>query len=76
MMLATRKRVEALEAMAPARRRGGGLDREFAAMDQDERDAVRAFLVHWKNGGHPGDQEHDRLRRIAADAVFAARGRL
>jgi hypothetical protein len=70
------RRITALEALQPPRSRAGGLDREIAAMDSDERDIVRAFLVNWKSGSKPGDPEHDRLRRLASDAVFAARDRL
>ena len=75
MMLATRKRVEALEAIAPAKRRGSGLDREIEEMSSEERDVVRRYLLHVKAGGLPGQKEHDALKRDATAVVFAARER-
>lgn len=70
------RRITALEALQPPRSRAGGLDREIAAMDSDERDAVRQYLLCVKRGGVAGQQEHDALKRAATDAVFTARSRL
>lgn len=71
------RRIFTLEAGRPAQSRSSGnWDKEFDAMSQDERDVVRAFLVHWKSGSKPGEPEHDRLRRLATDAIFAVRARM
>lgn len=75
MMLATRKRLEALEARAPSRRKSG-LDREIKEMDAEERNKLRAFLLHAKDGGLPGEKEYDGLKREAEAAIMAARERL
>jgi hypothetical protein len=76
MMPATRKRIEALETLVPARRRSSGLETEIRVMTSGERDSVRKFLLHHQSGGKLGEQEYDRLKGIADSAVFSARGRM
>lgn len=75
MMLATRKRLEALEARAPSRRKSG-LDREIKEMDVEERNKLRVFLLHAKDGGLPSEKEYDALKRGAERAIMEARVRL
>ena len=70
------RRLAVLERKFKPAKNIGILDAEIRAMTACERNALRDFLLHAKNGGQSGDKDFDELRVEAENAVYAARGRL
>ena len=75
-MKALTRRIMALETKIKPAKNVGILDAEIRAMTACERNALRDFLLHAKNGGQSGDKDFDELRVEAENAVYAARARL
>jgi hypothetical protein len=57
------------------RKADSNLNREIQAMTAAERNDLRAFLIHAKNGGRPGEANYDGLKLLAERAVYASRKR-
>jgi hypothetical protein len=70
------KRLEALEQRMGGARSSGHWDKEFDAMTQDERDAVREYLLHIKSSQDTSSAIYASLRFEAVSAVEAVRARL